>query len=88
MTADGLSRYLHDHIPLSAAMAADITALSAENVAVTAPLAPNINHRDTAFGGSVSAAAILAAWALVHHRLTSDPATPPHKLVIAENSIA
>jgi thioesterase domain-containing protein len=35
-------------------------------VLLSAPLAPNINHRDTVFGGSASAVAILSAWALLH----------------------
>jgi thioesterase domain-containing protein len=38
-------------------------------VRLAAPLAPNINHRSTVFGGSAAALATLAAWALVHLRL-------------------
>ncbi len=34
-----------------------------------APLAPNVNHHGTAFGGSISAVAILAGWSLVYLRL-------------------
>ena len=35
-------------------------------VELAAPLAPNINHHDTVFGGSASALATLSAWTLVH----------------------
>jgi thioesterase domain-containing protein len=35
-------------------------------VELAAPLAPNINHHETLFGGSGSAAATLSAWTLVH----------------------
>ena len=42
---------------------------SQNKVILKAPLPPNINHRDTVFGGSVSALAILSAWTLVHFRL-------------------
>lgn len=35
-------------------------------VELTAPLAPNINHHETVFGGSASALATLSAWTLVH----------------------
>lgn len=35
-------------------------------VELDAPLAPNINHRETVFGGSASAVATLSAWTLVH----------------------
>lgn len=35
-------------------------------VELAAPLAPNINHQATVFGGSASAVAMLSAWTLVH----------------------
>jgi thioesterase domain-containing protein len=37
-----------------------------DRVVLAAPLAPNVNHRETAFGGSVATLAILAGWARVH----------------------
>jgi thioesterase domain-containing protein len=43
-----------------------------DGVQLKAPLHPNINHRDTVFGGSMSAVAILAGWALVHVRLKQE----------------
>ena len=36
-------------------------------------MAPNINHRGTVFGGSASALAMLAGWALVHARIAELP---------------
>ena len=52
----------------------DIRVISVDSDAVIlkAPLAPNINHRDTVFGGSSSALAILAAWSLLHTRLRAE----------------
>ena len=41
-----------------------------EQVVLSAPLAPNINHRETVFGGSASALTILSAWTLLHTKLT------------------
>lgn len=38
-------------------------------IELTAPLQPNINHKNTAFGGSLSVVAILAAWSLLYMRL-------------------
>lgn len=38
-------------------------------VVLGAPLAPNVNHSGTVFGGSASAVAVLAAWSLVEVRL-------------------
>jgi thioesterase domain-containing protein len=69
MKASSLERYLHTQIPLSAAMQVAVVEASPERVRLGAPLAPNINHRSTVFGGSAAALATLAAWALVHLRL-------------------
>jgi thioesterase domain-containing protein len=66
-----LETYLHQHIPLSAAMQVSVVDISLEQVVLSAPLTPNINHRATAFGGSVSALATLSAWALLHTRLAA-----------------
>jgi len=64
-----LERYLHDHIPLSRAMQVFVLSMGDDHVELGAPLGPNINHRDTVFGGSASALGILAAWSLLHVRL-------------------
>ncbi|HEX3842957.1 MAG TPA: YiiD C-terminal domain-containing protein [Steroidobacteraceae bacterium] len=64
-----LERYLHEHIPLSAAMGVHVrTALPAQ-VRLAAPLGPNVNHNETVFGGSAAALATLSAWALLHLRI-------------------
>jgi thioesterase domain, putative len=67
-----LESYLHTHIPLSAAMQVAVVAASTDAVMLSAPLVPNINHRSTAFGGSLSAVAILSAWSLVDLRLKAE----------------
>ena len=67
-----LQRYLHEHIPLSKAMGMHVSAVNTEHVTLSAPLAPNINHRETVFGGSASALAILSAWSLLHVRLRQE----------------
>jgi thioesterase domain-containing protein len=72
MTPAELREYLHAHIPLSRAMGVGVASISVEAVVLAAPLAPNINHRDTLFGGSASAVAILAAWSLLHTRLRGE----------------
>ncbi|MCK9688769.1 YiiD C-terminal domain-containing protein [Scleromatobacter humisilvae] len=85
MTASELETYLHAHIPLSAAMQVGVLAVDADGVTLRAPLAPNINHRDTVFGGSASAVAILAAWSLLHTRLRAEGVAA--RLVIQGNSM-
>jgi thioesterase domain-containing protein len=69
MTPAGLETYLHDHIPLSRAMAVRVVSIADDAVVLGAPLAPNINHHGTAFGGSGATLATLAAWSLLHLRL-------------------
>ena len=66
MNESELQQYLYDHIPLSKNMQVGVIEIQQEGVILSAPLAPNINHRETVFGGSASAVAILAAWCLVH----------------------
>jgi thioesterase domain-containing protein len=64
-----LEQFLHQQIPLSRAMQVSAIDVTADSVQLSAPLAPNLNHRATVFGGSASAVAILAAWSLLHVRL-------------------
>jgi thioesterase domain-containing protein len=67
-----IQKYLHDHIPLSKAMEVAVVEAGIERIVLSAPLKPNINHRETVFGGSASALAILAGWSLVHFRLQAE----------------
>ena len=80
-----LEAYLHGHIPLSQAMQVAVDAIRPDAVVLRAPLAPNINHRDTVFGGSASAVAILAAWSLLHTRLRAEGVVA--RLVIQRNTM-
>jgi thioesterase domain-containing protein len=72
MLPGDLEAYLHAQIPLSRLMGVRVCEVVYGSVLLDAPLLPNINHHETAFGGSVSALAILASWALIHTRLKAD----------------
>ena len=61
-----VERYLHDHIPITQAMAITVVRADTGGVELAAPLGANINHRSTVFGGSAISVAILAGWTLVH----------------------
>jgi len=50
-----LESYLHAHIPLTRAMQVSVVSVEPDSVLLSAPLAPNTNHRDTVFGGSAAA---------------------------------
>lgn len=86
MTHQQLERYLHKHIPLSAAMQVTVQSLTAKSLTLQAPLAPNINHQETVFGGSASTLAILSAWSLLHTRLAQEGIAS--QLVIQRNEMA
>jgi len=79
--------YLHEHIPLSDDMGVTVLAVDADGVRLGAPLGPNINHRQTVFGGSVATLATLAAWALVHFRLREEEPETSFRVVIRRSSI-
>ncbi|WP_405224312.1 YiiD C-terminal domain-containing protein [Lentisalinibacter sediminis] len=81
----GLRDYLLTHIPLTAAMGVEVHVERPDRVVLTAPLAPNVNHQGTAFGGSVAALATLAAWSLVRVRL--DQAGRAANVVIQRSSM-
>ena len=78
--------YLHEHIPLSKAMGATVEKADPSGVVLSAPLAPNINHRETVFGGSASSLAILAAWSVVHFGLEREGFSC--RVVIQKNTVS
>ncbi len=78
-----LEAYIHRQIPITAAMGVTLLEASVDRVELSAPLAPNINHRDTVFGGSAAAIATLAAWTLVLVRMRAEGLSG--RLVVARN---
>ena len=86
MTPAELTAYLSTNIPLTGAMDVSAISVAPDTVVLEAPLAPNINHRKTVFGGSASALGILAAWSLVHLRLAETKLE--HRLVIQRNTMS
>jgi thioesterase domain-containing protein len=64
-----MNAYLAKHIPISQALGAEVLKFDGDSIRVAAPLEPNLNHRNTAFGGSLATLGILAGWALVNFNL-------------------
>jgi thioesterase domain-containing protein len=85
MNAADLQGYVDTHIPIVKANRLTIVEASPKRVVVVARLADHVNHRDSAFGGSLSTALILAAWARV--RLWTDEFDPSAVIVIAEQNV-
>lgn len=80
-----LQRYLHAHIPISGHLGATVAEATPDRVRLVAPLGANVNHRGTAFGGSISALAILAGWSLLHLRLQAVGGS--WRIVIQRNTV-
>ncbi len=72
MSPAELTAYLHQHIPLTAALGARVTRSDKHEIEIHAPFAPNVNHRGTAFGGSLATLGILSGWAVLHQALTRE----------------
>jgi thioesterase domain-containing protein len=64
MSPGALGSFLHEKIPLTRAMGVGVTETGARLV-LEAPLAANVNHLGTAFGGSLHALPLLAGYAVV-----------------------
>ncbi len=66
-------------------MALRVLACDREGATLAAPLQPNINHRATVFGGSLSAVAILSGWTWLHY--AAEGAGLKCRLVIQRNAM-
>ena len=58
-----LEAYLHEKIPLTKAMGIRVIETGPRQLVLEAPLAPNINHLGTVFGGALHALPTLACYA-------------------------
>jgi thioesterase domain-containing protein len=81
---DVITQYAHEHIPITKHMGITVLAVDDEQISLLAPYAPNINHRETIFGGSISSLGILAGWALLWAKLQVEET--PNRLVIQASS--
>jgi len=77
-----LERTLHHEIPLTHAMGIRVVSFDEQGLMLSAPLAANINHKHTAFGGSLATLTTLAGWGLLHLLLREHP---PATIVIQES---
>ncbi|HAH44418.1 YiiD C-terminal domain-containing protein [Gimesia sp.] len=80
-----VTAYLHQHIPVTRAMQFSVLPVSEGALKLSAKLTPNLNHQETAFGGSIASLGILAGWTLIHLRLRAD--LQKYKIVIQKSEI-
>lgn len=63
--AQKLVAFIHAGIPLARAMALDLGSYDGERLVLRCPLAPNVNDKGCAFGGSLTSLMTLAGWGVV-----------------------
>jgi thioesterase domain-containing protein len=80
---DEFSQQARRSIPMLATMDMRFTELGDHSLRVDMPLGPNINDKQTGFGGSISALATAAGWAIVS--LLLKPRFSSVDVVIAES---
>ena len=65
MTSE-LQEILHSEIPLTKAIGIEVSEYTGLSLTLKAPLEANINHKCTAFGGSLYSVAVLSGWGLIY----------------------
>lgn len=61
-----LKDFFVEHLPITQFMGLEVESYDGEQLILTAPLEPNINDKQTAFGGSLYNAAVMACWGFVY----------------------
>lgn len=89
MNRDGrhLESILHSDIPLTREMGLKVLSWQDHQLRLQLPLAANVNHKSTMFGGSLYCMAVLAGWGWLHLRLREAAVTDGH-IVIQEGQIS
>lgn len=65
MNKNEFEQFLHDKIPITKAMEFSVTEFTKSKVRISAKLEPNINHKSTAFGGSINCLMTVCGWSMV-----------------------
>ena len=76
MTKSEFQSYMYKHIPVTKAMGFEVEKFDKDKIAIKAHLAPNINHKSTAFGGSVSSLLIMCGWGKIRKICEELPSVP------------
>lgn len=63
---DELQKVLHSEIPLTKAIGIEVVEYNDRGLTLRAPLESNINHKCTAFGGSLYSVCVLSGWSLIY----------------------
>jgi len=61
-----LSQFFKAHLPITQFMEMDVESYDGQTLILHAPLPPNINDKQTAFGGSLYNASVMACWGMLY----------------------
>lgn len=82
-----LQSVLHSDIPLTREMGLEVIDWQQHTLRLQLPLAANVNHKSTMFGGSLYCGAVLVGWGWLHMRLREAGIDDGH-IVIQEGNIS
>jgi thioesterase domain-containing protein len=61
-----LKHFFIDHLPITQYMGLEVESYNGDTLILTAPLEPNVNDKQTAFGGSLYNMAVMACWGMIY----------------------
>jgi len=80
-----LQEAIQQQIPLCAQMGIEVLCCDQDGLSTRCPLAPNVNHQQTAFAGSINALCTVTGWGFAY--LLSRQAEIPGDVVIRRSTI-
>ena len=66
---DELQNVFHQQIPITNHLGLQVSSYENETLRLFAPLQENINHKASAFGGSIYSVCVLAGWGLLYLKM-------------------
>ncbi len=83
--AEKLTEFVQQYLPTAVHMEISIQDYDSQQLTLHAPLAPSINDKGTAFGGSIYVVAVMACWGMVYLRCVEEGLEPD--IVVAKADI-
>lgn len=83
--SEKLKQFFLDHLPITQFMGLEVESYDGDTLILTAPLEPNINDKQTAFGGSLYNTAVMACWGMIY--LKTQEKNIDCNQVVAEGSV-
>jgi len=69
---DELQNVFHQQIPITNHLGLQVSSYENETLRLFAPLQENINHKASAFGGSIYSVCVLAGWGLLYLKMKEE----------------